>query len=361
MRLRIFLVSILIAACSSDGSADGDPSNPSGGGSGSGSGGSGGIEPGGNPLFPGAGTSDTAGNIPGSHIFCYYSPDFPGPPAATAEYVFEQLDGNDTVRVRLIFDPGFVDNSYGVNSIGWPSRGGKGHTFEMLHKSDHAIIMMKAGGADVLGMKIDYLNSDATALSGWATAGVMGGDGGMTLGEGSAVVDSMTSLDRNLNERGYSSYTVDSPATDESYTPNPAAPEWDYRVVYEAWVLASIFGGADLDAPRLDYVHASPSKTPNDTLIVEEGEWPPEWECTDPDGCEPGSGGPGDDGDEGGGEMCIANEYGEGCFDQHDNDCDGLTDCADTDCTDKCRPCTVDSECLAGEVCSGGMCQGIID
>jgi hypothetical protein len=319
-----------------------------GGGGGDPGGGSGSVPPGGNPQFPGAGTSDSAGNIPGSHIFCFYSPDFPGAPAATAEYVFEQLAGVDAVRVRLIFDPGFVDNTYGVNAIGWPGR--RGHTFEMLHKSDHAIIMMLTGGRDVLGMKIDYLTASTAATSGWGTLGVMGGDGGMTLGDASGVLQTMTSLDRNLNERGLSQYTVDSPATDESYTPNPAAPEWDFRVVYEAWIDAALFGGAEPGAPRLDYVHASPAKASNDTLIVEEGECPPEWECTDPDGCESGTGQP----PGGGTEMCIANEYGEGCFNGRDDDCDGLADCDDADCDAKC--CVVTEDCAAGEVCTDGQC-----
>jgi hypothetical protein len=35
---------------------------------------------------------------------------------------------------------------------------------------------------------------------------------------------------------GLSDFTVDSPATDEIYTPNPDALEWDYRVSYEVWV-----------------------------------------------------------------------------------------------------------------------------
>jgi hypothetical protein len=182
----------------------------------------------------------------------------------------------------------------------------------------------------------------------------------MTLGDASSVLDAITSLDRNLNERGLTSYLVDSPATDEQYTPNPAAPEWDFRVVYEAWVKAEIFGGAEPDAPWLEYVHASPAKSSEDTLIVEEGECPPDWECTDPDGCGSGTGEiPPDEG--GGGEMCVANEYGEGCFNGRDEDCDGLIDCADPDCDAKC--CTVTEDCAAGEICTDGQCvvDGPID
>ncbi len=45
------------------------------------------------------------------------------------------------------------------------------------------------------------------------------------------------------------------------------------------------------------------------------------------------------------------------CSDNKDNDCDGLKDCADADCTSVCGGCTNDNQCPAGQVCTtGGTC-----
>ena len=312
--------------------------NSEGGGDGSGGSGSGG-----GPQFPGAGTSDSAGAIDGAELFCFYPPDG-GAPAATVEYAFEQVAGADALRVRLIFDPSFVDNSYGVNAIGWSPR--RGHTFGDLVKSDHAVVVLTEGGTDVFEMAIDYITADTGAPSGYKCLGVTGGEGMMMIGDAAKVLLASSSLDRNLNERGLSAYTVDSPATDASYTPNPAAPEWDFRVVYETWVDLSVFAGGEPGPPRMDFVHASPSKDGQDTVYVHEGECPPDWsDCTDGDGCTSGTGGT---------EMCVANEYGEGCFNGRDEDCDGLVDCADSDCADKC--CTTDGDCPTGQVCTNNQC-----
>jgi hypothetical protein len=86
-----------------------------------------------------------------------------------------------------------------------------------------------------------------------------------------------TSIDRDLNGCGYCSYTTDSPATDASYTPNPATPRWDYRVVYELWIDADAFGAAGFGEASVPYVHASPSKASTDTINVQKGGCPPAW------------------------------------------------------------------------------------
>lgn len=83
----------------------------------------------------------------------------------------------------------------------------------------------------------------------------------------------------NRLKRGYSSYTVDSPATDEHYTPNPDAPEWDYRVVYEVSIDAVALGGAEFGGANIEFVHASPSKREDDTIVVEPRDCPPPRLC----------------------------------------------------------------------------------
>ncbi|HKU43780.1 MAG TPA: hypothetical protein VJR89_36725 [Polyangiales bacterium] len=243
-------------------------------------------------------------------------------PSATIEQVLECAEGMDAVHLRLTFDPAFVDNTYGANAIGWDKRGkggapmpadmpapppgaapappagkmgmmpkpmmggpgGKaGHTWKDLVGSDHAEFVVKSeGGALAAQFKLDYISVDADAPSGYASLGVLGGDGKMIKGDPKWIVKWSTSIDRNLNERGYADYTVDSPATDADYTPNAATPNWDYRVVYEVWIDNAAFGSSGFGGALIEHVHASPSKAPSDTITVEPGDCP----CQRDGGCD---------------------------------------------------------------------------
>lgn len=252
------------------------------------------------PQFPGAGTAadtaplqggelcdSTAGSappIPPAVTRCFFGPADTMNPAATIEQALECVDGHNTVHLRLTFDPNFNDNTFGANSIGWsPVRG---HRFGDLVGSDHAELKLVGGnGAVAMQFKMDYIEADPSAPSGYATLGVHGGDGSVTVGDAAHVIDVSTSLDKNLNERGYSDYTVDSPATDESFTPNADTPEWDYRMVFEVWIDLEAFGDAGFAGAFIDYVHASPAKTSADTIEVMPEECPPP-PCELPDGCE---------------------------------------------------------------------------
>jgi hypothetical protein len=262
------------------------------------------------PSFPGSGTSNASDPLPNGMLCdsvagqvtpiperieeCHFDKNDPGAmtPAATLEQVLECVEGTDTVHIRLTFHPWFVDNTYGDNSVGWhtrqpagknmmPKRGG--HSFDDLLESDHAEIILKdASGAVAMQFKLDYISADPSRPSGYGSLGVLGGEGAMIVGDAADVVRWMSSEDLNLNERGYASYTMESPATDENFTANPATPEWDYRVVYEAWIALSAFKGAGFGGATIEYVHASPSKAASNTLETEPGECPP---CQDPDGC----------------------------------------------------------------------------
>ena len=97
----------------------------------------------------------------------------------------------------------------------------------------------------------------------------------MLLGDSKYVLASTTSLDRDLNGCGYcksaacgGDCTVNSPVTDANYTPNSAAPNWDYRVVYEVWVDAAVFAGKGFGGASITFVHASPSKASSNTVTV---------------------------------------------------------------------------------------------
>lgn len=219
--------------------------------------------------------------------------------AATLERRLEIVNDERWVHLRLTFNPAFVDNSYGETAIGWggdtddtaepadpmpPADGKKppkakkrkgGHTFKDLVGSDHAEFQLfNADGALSVQFKLDYIEPTDSTPSGYASAGVTGGDGKMIVGEADWILGASSSLDRNLNGCGLGDYVVDSPATDDAYTPNPDAPAWDFRVVYEVWVAEQAFGNSGFGDARIEYVHASPSKEKDSTMVVVPGDCP---------------------------------------------------------------------------------------
>ncbi|MDD9934931.1 MAG: hypothetical protein OXT09_15075, partial [Myxococcales bacterium] len=110
------------------------------------------------PMFPGGGTSDEARPLAnaglcdyvagapvdnvGSVTRCFFGPEDDTTPAATIEQILEFVEGKDTLRVRLTFDPSFVDNTYGEGSIGWEDEKEGLREFKKLVGSDHAEILV---------------------------------------------------------------------------------------------------------------------------------------------------------------------------------------------------------------------------
>jgi hypothetical protein len=92
----------------------------------------------------------------------------------------------------------------------------------------------------------------------------------MIQGSSSDVLSVITSLDVNFNQYGYV-LTTNSPATNSNYTPNPSYPNWIFDVWYEIEVKLSAFGSAGFGKVGITGVHASPSKTGNNTETVTEG------------------------------------------------------------------------------------------
>ncbi|RYZ09103.1 MAG: hypothetical protein EOO73_04875 [Myxococcales bacterium] len=228
----------------------------------------------------------------------------PDDPSSVIEQVIETIDGKTYLHLRVTFDPRFVDNTYGVNaSAGWANRmmagpkggmaggpmGGKAgpmggmaakaaHTFDDLVGSDHVeLILVDGQGNTILDFKVDYISENAEAPCGYGTLGVRGGEGKMIQGDASAILAVATSIDRNLNGCGYCLLT-NSPATDESFTADPTAPNWDYRVIYEVWVDFSIFKGHGFGGAYIPSVHASPSMASSNTIYVEPEPCPPDWD-----------------------------------------------------------------------------------
>ncbi|MBK7764375.1 MAG: hypothetical protein IPI46_13695 [Bacteroidetes bacterium] len=127
-----------------------------------------------------------------------------------------------------------------------------------------------ANNVKKLEFVMDYLTASSAVSSGYKSLGVSGGDGSMVFGTASNVLNVTTSLDQNFNTFGYV-LTTNSPATNTSYAPNATYPNWIYEVWYEATVNLSVFGAAGFGSPSIVSVHASPSKTGNNTEPVTPG------------------------------------------------------------------------------------------
>ncbi len=170
------------------------------------------------------------------------------------------------VNIRVTYSKNFVDNTYGTTAISWPN----GHTFNNLVGSDKLqLALFDALNTKKMELIVDYISASASAPSGYACLGVTGGEGSMLLGNASDVLYTSTSLDRNLNDFGYV-LTTNSPATDQMYTPNPIYPLWIYDVWYEVDVRLSVFGNGGFGKANFLNIHASPSKTGNNTEPVSE-------------------------------------------------------------------------------------------
>lgn len=209
----------------------------------------------------------------------------PNDPAVVIEQSIERLNGKEYIHIRVTFDPAFVDNTYGKGSCcGWPKQ--RGHWFRDLTSSDHTELLLTDGtGGTVMHFKVDFVSADPASPCGYGTLGVAGGDGSLLQGDPAHVLSVATSLDRNLNGCGHcksaacapsGDCTIDSPATDQQFTPNAATPTWDYRQVYEVWIDMAAFSGKGFGQANITYVHASPSKS-TDTVIVTPSPCPPEW------------------------------------------------------------------------------------
>jgi uncharacterized repeat protein (TIGR01451 family) len=202
----------------------------------------------------------------------------------------------NAVYMVLAIDKDFVDNTYGVNAIGWPG----GHTFGNLDGSDHAQFLGYDDDGDlVLDIKQDYIDAKTGTPSGYDSLGVTGGEGRVNIGNAAHILQWATSEDYNLNSLGYctggncsgggTNLLVDSPATDEFYSANPTYPNWIYDVIYELKIDKAAFGAAGFGSLEVPYIHASPSKLGTNTIYAEPGVCPGEigdtvWNDLDHDG-----------------------------------------------------------------------------
>ncbi|MBI5858505.1 MAG: carboxypeptidase regulatory-like domain-containing protein [Sphingobacteriales bacterium] len=224
-----------------------------------------------------SGTEPTGGNTNNTYDFGFYNPIAPPNggqscfsgtnPIVYAKSYWNVNANSQTVTIRVTFSKAFVDNTYGTGAIGWPS----GHTFGNLTGSDHLQWSLKNGnGTEVLKFKQDYISANGSGYnypSGYGTLGFSGDGGTPNPGLATDVLSFRTSLSTNFNDYGYV-LTTNSPATNATYTPNPAQPNWIFDVWYEVTVKASVFGASGFGFVDVASVHASPSKTGNNTEII---------------------------------------------------------------------------------------------
>lgn len=187
---------------------------------------------------------------------------------------------DDAVDMAIVFNPGFVDNTYGTGSVGWSPR--RGHTWKDLHGSDHVEIAAVNGDGDtVFHGRIDLISATQNVSSGYACLGVTGGDGTVYKGSASDIISFGSSLCDNINYYGYSDL-VNSPTTDSTYAPNPEYPYFQFYTAYRITFKPEIFGESGFGEVRMTSVHASPAKTSSDTIEVTEKPGPEKGSKDDP-------------------------------------------------------------------------------
>lgn len=148
-----------------------------------------------------------------------------------------------------------VDNTYGVNSIGYP----KHHNFSDLLGSDKArFAITDRSGEVVFDFTMDYISEYGTS-GGFASLGATGSDGEVHVGSAGNLLAWGTSLAYNINTLGHA-LTQDSPATDVGYTENPNFPGWLFEVTYEFQIDGSLFAANGFGGLTIPIVHVSPNK-----------------------------------------------------------------------------------------------------
>jgi hypothetical protein len=124
--------------------------------------------------------------IPANGEQCFANPD--DPDVIGAQSIWTSVWSTDLntglMTLRITLAPTFVDNTYGNNTIGWPS---DNHTFNHLKGSDHLqIALYDANNSKQLEFKMDYIDTDGSAPSGYSCQG-LDANGGMVSGNANYV------------------------------------------------------------------------------------------------------------------------------------------------------------------------------
>jgi len=168
----------------------------------------------------------------------------------------------------VVLPKSLIDNTYGANSVGWDKEKDGIHKFDSLVGSDKVLLSfyqqggILPGDADpVFSFAMDYISkmSKKGKPKTYDSLGVLGGDGRVLVGDSASLLEWGTSLDYNINEKGYALF-VDSPATDANYTPNLSYPDWEFAVIFEGRVDGAVFPTSGQYGVSIDGFHFSPHK-----------------------------------------------------------------------------------------------------
>jgi len=177
---------------------------------------------------------------------------------------------DEVVDVQVVFNPAFVDLSYGKTGLGWANR-----TFRHVVTSDHVQLSFLNGDQQVvLEAKFDLISATHLTQSGYAALGVSGGDGALLQGNKEDILSFGTSMDDNINYYGYGPLE-NSPEVDSLYHPLPPYENWQFYVVYRVSLSRDAFGASGYGKVAMTSVHASPAKNGPETVVVTEMQTPP--------------------------------------------------------------------------------------
>jgi len=189
-----------------------------------------------------------------------------------------RVDASGNVFVAYVQPLSINDNTYGTGSIGW---GSKTHTMNDLTGSDKAHFDFTNGaGQAVLSFNLDYISVvQVNHVNTFRSLGVTGGDGSISLGNASSLLQWNTSLAYNMNTLGFHQYTTNSPAATAQLDAhgnidysrpylNSAAPGWDYSITCEVMISSAAFGPSGFGGVSVPYAHDSPSKFGQNTIPV---------------------------------------------------------------------------------------------
>jgi hypothetical protein len=195
-----------------------------------------------------------------------------GGTASGGELWLFQDETNNDLFLAFIQPLTLVDNSYGLNAVGW---GTKDHKFQDLVGSDKAqFSFTDSQGKVVLDIVVDYIHGFGVNDKGkqdknlppFESGGVTDGDGKVITGSESNVLEAATSLQYNYETFGGTYPSLfgkdsSSPATDGGYNvTDPLLSDWIFEVIYEIQIDGSIFNDDGFGDVMITEVHDSPNK-----------------------------------------------------------------------------------------------------
>jgi len=205
--------------------------------------------------------------------------DVPGSHGGAQLWVYQD-PFTDDLSLAFIFPKTLVDNSYGVNAIGWGSAApsGKEHKFKDLVGSDDLqLVLLTPSDDTLLDVTVDYLHGYGNKKEDppFTSGGVTDGEGLVSFGNASDVLEAESSMGLNYAMYGTSHPLLfekdgkkepNSPEADANYqVTDPALADWQFDVTYELKVKGSVFENSPFDATAPDaysvpLAHVSPNK-----------------------------------------------------------------------------------------------------